>query len=325
MKLELWRWTRHWIAIFFKIYCEVRKSFCSFGWQDIDEDWVSFNPFNISSARMDQWKDCIFEFSDNSGEMKDINTSSPWSTSWPLPRDFFGHYRHHYLFRHGEMENSGHGHSRYCTKTWTLRLKNKVCNNKTDMNCNTFSTANSSMLCHCPIYNGYCEFSRQICTYLLFFDGNKVAADASLSLFFPDVEVISILYDDVSLFNSIISHVFCLTTYTVAWTIACFEVVPSSRNYKKHFMVWDDTEDVIVMLLLCWRIWLIMNDFCTWDWSFDCAQLAITYSKLTIETRYETIQQGVNMFHWRRSGVFIVNLEHTLHLTVLFLLLSLSR
>ena len=207
MKLELWRWTRHWIAIFFKIYCEVRKSFCSFGWQDIDEDWVSFNPFNISSARMDQWKDCIFEFSDNSGEMKDINTSSPWSTSRPLPRDFFGHYRHHYLFRHGEMENSGHGHSRYCTKTWTLRLKNKVCNNKTDMNCNTFSTANSSMLCHCPIYNGYSEFSRQICTYLLFFDGNKVAADASLSLFFPDVEVISILYDEVSLFNSIISHV----------------------------------------------------------------------------------------------------------------------
>ena len=46
-----------------------------------------------------------------------------------------------------------------------------------------------------------------MCTYLLFFDGNKVAADASLSLFFPDVEVISILYDEVSLFNSIISHV----------------------------------------------------------------------------------------------------------------------
>ena len=29
--------------------------------------------------------------------------------------------------------------------------------------------------------------------------------------------------------------------------------------------------------------------------------------------------------HWRRSGVFIVNFEHILHLVLLFLFLTLSR
>ena len=28
--------------------------------------------------------------------------------------------------------------------------------------------------------------------------------------------------------------------------------------------------------------------------------------------------------HWRRSGIFIVNFEHILHLTVVFLLLTLN-
>ena len=53
------------------------------------------------------------------------------------------------------------------------------------------------------------------------------------------------------------------------------------------------------------------------------AQPAITCSKLTIET----LEQGVKYVQsqWRRSGVFIVNLEHISHLDLVFLLLILSR
>ena len=39
--------------------------------------------------------------------------------------------------------------------------------------------------------------------------------------------------------------------------------------------------------------------------------------KLTIKT--------LERRHWRRSGVFIVNFEHILHLVLVFLLLTLSR
>ena len=51
--------------------------------------------------------------------------------------------------------------------------------------------------------------------------------------------------------------------------------------------------------------------------SFSFSQPAITYSKLTIQTPERR--------YWRRSGVFIVNLEHMSHLVLLFLLLTLSR
>ena len=47
------------------------------------------------------------------------------------------------------------------------------------------------------------------------------------------------------------------------------------------------------------------------------SQLAITCSKLTIET----LEQGV----WHSSGVFIVNFEQISHLALVFLLLTLSR
>ena len=60
-------------------------------------------------------------------------------------------------------------------------------------------------------------------------------------------------------------------------------------------------------------------------------QLAITCSNLTTET----IKQGVKCSklaikiperrHWRRSGIFIVNFEHILHIVLVFLLLTLSR
>ena len=47
-------------------------------------------------------------------------------------------------------------------------------------------------------------------------------------------------------------------------------------------------------------------------------QSAFTCSKLTIKT----LEQGVK--YVRRSGVFIVNLEHISHLILVFLLLTLS-
>ena len=59
--------------------------------------------------------------------------------------------------------------------------------------------------------------------------------------------------------------------------------------------------------------------------------LAITCSKLTIETREQseiysklTIRTPERR-HWPRSGVFIVNFEHISHLLLVFLLLTLSR
>ena len=48
-------------------------------------------------------------------------------------------------------------------------------------------------------------------------------------------------------------------------------------------------------------------------------QPATACPKLTIET----LEQGIKC-HWRRSGVFIVNFEHILHLVLVFLLLSLN-
>ena len=39
----------------------------------------------------------------------------------------------------------------------------------------------------------------------------------------------------------------------------------------------------------------------------------------------ETLEQGVEyVLHWRRSGVFIVNLKHISHLVLVFLLLTLN-
>ena len=54
------------------------------------------------------------------------------------------------------------------------------------------------------------------------------------------------------------------------------------------------------------------------------SQPAIKCSKLTIET----LEQGVKKperYHWQRSGVFNVYVEHISHLVLVFLLLILSR
>ena len=54
------------------------------------------------------------------------------------------------------------------------------------------------------------------------------------------------------------------------------------------------------------------------------SQPAIKCSKLTIET----LDQGVKKperYHWQRSGVFNVYVEHISHLVLVFLLLILSR
>ena len=51
------------------------------------------------------------------------------------------------------------------------------------------------------------------------------------------------------------------------------------------------------------------------------SQPTITCSKLTTET----LNQGVKICHWRRSGIFIVNFEHISHLVLVLLLLTLSR
>ena len=58
-----------------------------------------------------------------------------------------------------------------------------------------------------------------------------------------------------------------------------------------------------------------------WDFAKVSSQLAFTCSKLTIET----VEQGVKYAHsLRRSGDFIVNFEHILHLVLVFLLLILN-
>ena len=54
-----------------------------------------------------------------------------------------------------------------------------------------------------------------------------------------------------------------------------------------------------------------------WNGLNQVTQPAITCSKLTIET----VEQGVKdvQSQWRRSGVFIINFEHILHLVLVFL------
>ena len=72
-------------------------------------------------------------------------------------------------------------------------------------------------------------------------------------------------------------------------------------------------------------IWLMWNEIT------HLYQLTFTCSKWTIET----LENVWNMFkvnnkklgrrHWRRSGVFIVNSEHILHLFLMFLFLTLNK
>ena len=66
------------------------------------------------------------------------------------------------------------------------------------------------------------------------------------------------------------------------------------------------------------------------DTVYETTQSAFTCSTLTIKT----LEQGVKYVQssqkrhrndaWRRSGVFIVNVEHILHLVLVFLLLTLN-
>ena len=51
------------------------------------------------------------------------------------------------------------------------------------------------------------------------------------------------------------------------------------------------------------------------------SQPVITCSKVTNRSTKTRCEIG----HWRRSGVFIVNVEHISHLALVFPLLSLSR
>ena len=46
------------------------------------------------------------------------------------------------------------------------------------------------------------------------------------------------------------------------------------------------------------------------------SQPAITCSKLPIKTLKQGVKFFLNMFHWRRSGAFIVNFEHISHLVL---------
>lgn len=87
---------------------------------------------------------------------------------------------------------------------------------------------------------------------------------------FPGVEIISILYDQHSLLNSIICHTFCRSSITIEWTfaIACFEVVPSSRSSRKLFMVSDDVKYLFVMVLWCWQIYSTINDVGLIPWLY---------------------------------------------------------
>ena len=48
-----------------------------------------------------------------------------------------------------------------------------------------------------------------------------------------------------------------------------------------------------------------------------------TCSNLTIETLEEGVKH-VQLCHWRRSSIFIVNFEHISHLVLVFLLLTLN-
>ena len=61
--------------------------------------------------------------------------------------------------------------------------------------------------------------------------------------------------------------------------------------------------------------------------SYHLSQLALTYSKLTIETARCEICSKLTIKtpeQWRRSGVFIVKFEHISHLLLVFLLLTLN-
>ena len=63
----------------------------------------------------------------------------------------------------------------------------------------------------------------------------------------------------------------------------------------------------------------------------DCTQPASTYSKLTIKALEQGVKYVLNLTkktperrQWHCSGVFIVNFEHTPHLVLVFLLLTLN-
>ena len=56
--------------------------------------------------------------------------------------------------------------------------------------------------------------------------------------------------------------------------------------------------------------------------TFICSK-STTETELTIETKL-TIENP-EQYHWRRSGVFIVNFEYNSHVFLMFLLLTLNK
>ena len=61
---------------------------------------------------------------------------------------------------------------------------------------------------------------------------------------------------------------------------------------------------------------------CSSLFQFDCIPVALSNLHLSWQLTCLTL---TTLEHWRRSGFFIVNLKHTSHLVLVFLLLALSR
>ena len=130
-----------------------------------------------------------------------------------------------------------------CSKNGNLRFQNKFSNSRTDKRPVTpfplLTITCRSVLPYTMVTRSSLNKCAHACTLL---------TEKNLQLFCPGVESISILYDETYLFNSIIGHALCRTTDTVAWAfaMACFQVIPSSRNSKELITVCNGIEYVFV-------------------------------------------------------------------------------
>ena len=59
--------------------------------------------------------------------------------------------------------------------------------------------------------------------------------------------------------------------------------------------------------------------------AFTCSKLTIKNTRTRCETFSKLAVKTPERHQWHRSGVFIVNFEHILHLVLVFLLLILRR